>query len=150
MKRPLDVPKCVLEVSPVPFRWSCKMSSVILCCELEVWTYQRYPDEHSNDFAVDVMSIWIQWCILLCWRSPQRWCSCWIDVVVEVHVLQHAVVVGPFQTDSDVHLDVCRCRCVFLCCVVRTVECFKLHDCRSCSRNNDDSLDVPAMSKLST
>ena len=102
MKCSLDVPECMFEVSPVPLCWSCKMSSVILRCKLEVWTYQGCPDEHSNDFAVDVMSIWIQLCILVYWRSPQRWCRCWNDVVVEVHVLQHAAVVGPFQTDCDV------------------------------------------------
>ena len=95
-----DVPECTLQMCPIPFCWRWKVSSVVLCCELEVWTYLRCPDEHSNHFAVDVMSIWIQRWILLCWRSPQRWCRC--RIVVEAHVLQHAVVVRPFQSDCDV------------------------------------------------
>ena len=130
------------------------MSSVVFRCELEVWTYLRCPDEHANNFTVDVMSIRIQRWILLCWRSPQRWCRCWIAVVAKVHVLQHAEV--SLKSDCDVSIRMSadalpqEAKWLLRCKTVRTVERFRPKDCRSCSRNNVVSLDVPAMSKSST
>ena len=55
-----DVPESMLQMLPIPFCCRCKMSSVVFRCELEVWTYLCCPDEHANNFAVDVISVRIQ------------------------------------------------------------------------------------------